>query len=62
MLKQTVEYLWRDRFMIPEAYETNKLGTGGYGLADGTYLLTSGLPSESSGLAGIFQLGDTVDV
>lgn len=56
------EYLWRDRFMTPEAYETNELGTGGYGLSDGTYLLTISLPSESSGLAGILRAGDTVDV
>ncbi len=55
------EYLWRDRFMTPEAYE-NATSKTGYGLSDGTYLLTIALPSESSGLAGILRAGDTVDV
>jgi pilus assembly protein CpaB len=55
------EYLWRDCFMTPEAYGQGGNGTG-YGLSDGTYLLTIALPSESSGLAGILRAGDTVDV
>lgn len=55
------EYLWRDRFMAQEEYENTTAQTG-YGLSDGTYLLTIALPSESSGLAGILRAGDTVDV
>lgn len=55
------EYLWRDRFMTPEAFEESK-AQNGYGLSEGTYLLTIALPSESSGLAGILRSGDTVDV
>lgn len=55
------KYLWRDCFMTPEAYGQGGNGTG-YGLSDGTYLLTIALPSESSGLAGILRAGDTVDV
>ncbi len=55
------EYLWRDRFMAQEDYETATAQTG-YGLYEGTYLLTIALPSESSGLAGILRAGDTVDV
>lgn len=55
------EYLWRDHFMTPEAFEQS--GTqSGYGLSEGTYLLTIALPSESAGLAGILRAGDTVDV
>lgn len=53
------EYLWRDRFTSREDYATAQTG---YGLSDGTYLLTIALPSESSGLAGILRSGDTVDV
>jgi len=55
------EYLWRDRFITKEAYEKAASKTDA-GLPDGTYLLTIGLPSESSGLAGILRAGDTVDV
>jgi len=55
------EYLWRERFMTPDAFEESK-AQNGYGLSDGTYLLTIALPSESSGLAGILRSGDTVDV
>jgi len=55
------EYLWRDRFLTQEAYEQTEQQAG-YGLSDGTYLLTVALPSESSGLAGILRAGDTVDV
>jgi hypothetical protein len=55
------EYLWRERFMAPEAFEGSK-AQNGYGLSDGTYLLTIALPSESSGLAGILRSGDTVDI
>ncbi|SBW01033.1 putative Flp pilus assembly protein CpaB [uncultured Eubacteriales bacterium] len=55
------EYLWRDRFMAQEEYKTATAQTG-YGLSEGTYLLTIALPSESSGLAGILRSGDTVDV
>lgn len=55
------EYLWRDRFITEEAYTEAETQTG-YGLSDGTYLLTIALPSESSGLAGILRSGDTVDV
>ena len=55
------EYLWRDRFMTPEAFEESKKQNG-YGLSDGTYLLTIALPSESSGLAGILRSGNSVDV
>ena len=55
------EYLWRDRFLTEEGYE-NAASKTGYGLSDGTYLLTIALPSESSGLAGILRAGDTVDV
>lgn len=55
------EYLWRDSFINAEAYEKNASKTG-YGLSEGTYLLTISLPSESSGLAGILRAGDTVDV
>ena len=55
------EYLWRDRFISTEDYE-NAISKSGYGLSDGTYLLTIALPSESSGLAGILRAGDTVDV
>ena len=57
----TGEYLWRNRFMTPEAFE-KKETQNGYGLSEGTYLLTIALPSESSGLAGILRAGDTVDV
>ena len=55
------EYLWLDRFMTPDAFEESETQNG-YGLSDGTYLLTIALPSESSGLAGILRSGDTVDV
>lgn len=55
------EYLWRDCFLSPEAYGQGGNGTG-YGLSDGTYLLTIALPSESSGVAGILRAGDLVDV
>ena len=55
------EYLWRDRFMTPEAFDKSETQNG-YGLSAGTYLLTIALPSESSGLAGILRAGDTVDV
>ena len=55
------EYLWRECFMTQEAYEDITKKTD-FGLSDGTYLLTIGLPSESSGLAGILRAGDTVDV
>lgn len=55
------EYLWRDCFLTPEAYGQGGNGTG-YGLSDGTYLLTIALPSESSGVAGILRAGDSVDV
>jgi len=55
------EYLWRDCFLTPGAYEKNGKGTG-YGLSSGTYLLTIALPSESSGVAGILRAGDLVDV
>ncbi|MEA4895659.1 MAG: RcpC/CpaB family pilus assembly protein [Oscillospiraceae bacterium] len=53
------EYLWRGSFMNKDAKATS---TTGYGLPEGTYLLTIALPSESSGLAGILRAGDTVDV
>ena len=55
------EYLWRNRFMTAEAYAEVESKTG-YGLSEGTYLLTISLPSESSGLAGILRAGDSVDV
>ncbi|MPM33481.1 hypothetical protein SDC9_80057 [bioreactor metagenome] len=55
------EYLWRSRFISEDAYAENEKRTG-YGLSDGTYLLTIGLPSESSGIAGILRAGDAVDV
>jgi len=55
------EYLWRDCFLTPEAYGQGGNSTG-YGLSDGTYLLTIALPSEASGVAGILRAGDTVDV
>ena len=55
------EYLWRSRFISEEAYEENEKRTG-YGLSDGTYLLTISLPSESSGIAGVLRTGDAVDV
>lgn len=55
------EYLWCDRFMTQDAFEANETKNG-YGLSEGTYLLTIALPSESSGLAGILRAGDTVDV
>lgn len=55
------EYLWRSRFISEEAYAENEKRTG-YGLSDGTYLLTIGLPSESSGIAGVLRAGDIVDV
>ena len=55
------EYLWRNCFLTPEAYGQSGKGTG-YGLSDGTYLLTIALPSESSGIAGILRAGNTVDV
>lgn len=55
------EYLWRDCFITEEAYEETKKKTG-YGLSEGTYLLTISLPTESSGIAGILRAGDTVDV
>ncbi|MEA4893977.1 MAG: SAF domain-containing protein [Oscillospiraceae bacterium] len=55
------EYLWRNRFMTQEVYEIAASKTG-FGLSDGTYLLTIGLPSESSGIAGILRAGNTVDV
>ena len=55
------EYLWRDCFLTPEAYEDTENMTG-YGLSNGTYLLTIALPSESSGISGILRAGNTVDV
>jgi len=55
------EYLWRDRFISEEAYEETEKSAG-YGLSEGTYLLTISLPSESSGIAGILRAGNTVDV
>jgi pilus assembly protein CpaB len=55
------EYLWRDRFLSVADYEKTSLKSG-YGLSEGTYLLTIALPSASSGLAGILRSGDTVDV
>lgn len=55
------EYLWRNCFLMPEAYEKAVKNTS-YGLSSGTYLLTIALPSESSGLAGILRAGDSVDV
>ena len=55
------EYLWRDCFLTPEAFDENKKQNG-YALSEGTYLLTIGLPSESSGIAGILRAGSTVDV
>ncbi len=55
------EYLWRDCFLTPEAYEETVKKTG-FDLSDGTYLLPIALPSESSGLAGVLRAGDTVDV
>ncbi len=58
---QAGEYLWRDSFISQENYE-NATAQTGYGLSEGTYLLTIALPSESSGLAGILRADDTVDV
>ena len=55
------EYLWRDHFMSADIYKETEQKNG-YGLSDGTYLLTIALPSESSGIAGILRAGDTVDV
>lgn len=55
------EYLWRDRFMTQEVYDSAASKTS-FGLSDGTYLLTISLPSESSGIAGILRAGNTVDV
>jgi pilus assembly protein CpaB len=62
--KETIyagEYLWRNRFMTEEAYQKT-LPESGTALKDGSYLLTIGLPSASSGLAGILRGGDVVDV
>lgn len=55
------EYLWRERLITEDAYEKSKAGSG-YGLPEGTFLLTISLPSESSGVAGILRAGDVVDV
>ena len=55
------EYLLRDRFINIEDYK-NDISKSGYGLPDGSYLVTIALPSESSGLAGILRAGDMVDV
>jgi len=55
------ECLWQDRFMTQEVYESAASKTI-FGLSDGMYLLTIGLPSESSGIAGILRAGNTVDV
>ena len=55
------EYLWRDCFINKEAYKAVSSNTG-FGLSNGTYLLTISLPSESAGIAGILRAGDTVDV
>jgi pilus assembly protein CpaB len=55
------EFLWRDSFIGKDDYEKATSKTG-YGLSEGTYLLTIALPTESSGLAGILRAGDTVDV
>lgn len=55
------EDLRRERFMTQEAYKKSRAGSG-YGLSEGVYLLTIGLPSESSGIAGILRAGDIVDV
>lgn len=55
------EYLWRDHFITVDAYEKAK-SKAGFSLVEGTYLLTIGLPSASSGVAGILRAGDAVDV
>ena len=55
------EYLWNDRFMSTDDYESTK-GHEGFGLAEGKYLLTISLPTASSGIAGILRSGDVVDV
>lgn len=55
------EYLWRDCFINKEDYKTAS-STNGFGLSNGTYLLTISLPSESAGIAGILRAGDNVDV
>lgn len=55
------EYLWCDHFIGTDAYNEAKIKTG-YGLSDGTFLLTIHLPSESSGIAGILRASDIVDV
>ncbi len=62
--KETIyagEYLWRDRFTTEEAYQKT-FSESGVALEDGSYLLTIGLPSASSGLAGILRGGDVIDV
>ena len=53
------EYLWKDRFITSEAYKEAK---NNLGLSDGTYLITIGLPTASSGVAGVLRAGDCVDV
>ncbi|MPM17262.1 hypothetical protein SDC9_63650 [bioreactor metagenome] len=55
------EYLWRDRFMTAETFAETETKSD-LGLSEGTYLLTIGLPTESSGVAGILRAGDVVDV
>lgn len=55
------EYLWRDSFITEKVYTETEQKTG-YGLSDGTYLLTISLPTASSGIAGILRAGDIVDV
>ncbi len=55
------EYLWKNRFMTEEAYQKT-FSESGAALNDGSYLLTIGVPTASSGLAGILRGGDVVDV
>lgn len=55
------EYLWRNCFISKEDCKTAS-STDGFGLSNGTYLLTISLPSESAGIAGILRAGDNVDV
>jgi pilus assembly protein CpaB len=55
------EFLWHDRFITTGTYEKATSKTG-FGLSEGTYLLTINLPTASAGVAGILRAGDVVDV
>ena len=55
------EYLWKERFISTEDYQEIEKKTS-HGLSDGTFLITIGLPTASSGAAGVLRAGDCVDV